>query len=126
MVHVVVEVPDPYGRGEDADRPPLAVGLFVEADIRGRVADNVVVLPRRALRGEDRVWLVDADDRLRSCEIDVLRTERERVLVAGGLEVGMQVVVSPLSTPVEGMRVQVFRPAHESAALPVEVPIEVP
>jgi multidrug efflux pump subunit AcrA (membrane-fusion protein) len=122
MVHVVVEVPDPYGRGAEAERPPLAVGLFVEADIRGRVVEDVVVLPRSALRGKDRVWLVDADGRMRSREIDVLRTERERVLVVGGLEVGEQVIVSPLSTPVEGMRVQVFRPGEESASAPVEEP----
>jgi hypothetical protein len=119
MVHVVVEVPDPYGRGADADRPPLAVGLFVEAEIRGRVAPDVAVLPRRALRGEDRVWLVDAAGRLRARQIEVLRTERERVLVAGGLEVGEQVVVSPLSTPVEGMRVQALRPEGEAASVTV-------
>ena len=36
MVHAVARVADPYGRGDDPDRPPLAAGLFVEAEIRGR------------------------------------------------------------------------------------------
>jgi len=114
MVHVVVEVADPYGRGTQADRPPLAVGLFVEAEILGRVAEGVVALPRRALRtdvsGAARVWVVDDEERLRSREIEVLRLEHERVLVAAGLLEGERVLLSPLSTPVEGMQVEIFRP----------------
>jgi multidrug efflux pump subunit AcrA (membrane-fusion protein) len=66
--------------------------------------------------------LVDADGRLRARKIELLRTERDRVLIAGGLEAGEQVVVSPLSTPVEGMRVEVYRPAGQSASTPVEQP----
>ncbi len=38
------------GDNADPDRPPLAVGLFVEAVIKGRPATGVVVLPRSALR----------------------------------------------------------------------------
>ena len=58
MVHVVVRVEDPYDTRHESPpgRPPLAVGLFVEADIEGVVAEDVYVLPRSALRrnrGED-------------------------------------------------------------------------
>ena len=113
MVHVVVEVADPYGRGTQADRPPLAVGLFVEAEILGLVAEGVVALPRRVLRtdvsGAARVWLVDAEGRLRSRKIEVLRLERERVLVSAGLQTGERVLLSPLATPVEGMQVEIYR-----------------
>ena len=28
MVHAVAQVRDPYGRGSDPDRPPLAVGMY--------------------------------------------------------------------------------------------------
>ena len=35
MVHAVAQVQNPYGRGDDPDRPPLAVGLYVEAEIQG-------------------------------------------------------------------------------------------
>jgi hypothetical protein len=40
----------------------------------------------------------------------VLRLERERVLVAAGVGAGERVLVSPLTTPVEGMQVGVYRP----------------
>ena len=54
MIHAIARVEDPYGRGDRPDRPPLAVGLFVEAEISGRRVDGVYALPRGALRGNDR------------------------------------------------------------------------
>ena len=45
MVHVIAQVDDPYGRGPDGEeRMPLAVGLFVEAEIMGHKVEDVVVV----------------------------------------------------------------------------------
>jgi len=111
MVHVVARVEDPYDRlGESTDdpgRPPLAVGLFVRAEIQGRRAEDVIVLPRAAVRPDDRVFVIDAEDRLEVRPVDVLRVERDRVLVRGGLVPGERVTISPLAEAVEGMRVRV-------------------
>lgn len=106
MVHLVARVDDPYGRGEVPGRPPLAVGLFVEATITGRSAEDVVVLPRAALRPGGRVFVVE-DGRLRFREVDVLRTEAERVVLASGVTAGERVCTSILETPVDGMEVRV-------------------
>lgn len=105
MVNVVARVPEPYARIEG--KPPLSVGLFVEAEISGREVRNIVVLPRSALRGGDRVLIVDADERLRFRAVDVLRVSRDQVLVQGGLEDGDRVCVSPLEIAMEGMLVRV-------------------
>ncbi|MCB1057564.1 MAG: efflux RND transporter periplasmic adaptor subunit, partial [Acidobacteria bacterium] len=106
MVGLVARVDDPYGRHEDPDRPPLAVGLFVEATIAGREVPDVVVLPRVAMRGDDRVLVLDGGDRLRYRPVEVLRRQGEEVLVAKGLSAGDRVCVSPLEAPVDGMRVR--------------------
>jgi RND family efflux transporter MFP subunit len=111
MVHVVARVPDPYGRSHDDARPPLAVGLFVQADIMGRVLDDAFVVPRSALRdweGRDRdqVLVVDAESRLRFRDVDVIRTERDRVIIGGGLQAGERVCVSPLRAVTDGMFVE--------------------
>ncbi len=107
MIHVVARVQDPYAQG---DRPPLAVGLFVRAEIEGRRVEGAYVLPRSALHGgadgRYRVWVVDGEDRLRAREVEVLRAQQEQVVIGGGLEPGLQVVVSPLETPIEGMAVR--------------------
>jgi multidrug efflux pump subunit AcrA (membrane-fusion protein) len=112
MVHVVARIEDPYGHGPDRgpdERPPLAVGLFVEAEIHGRHIDGAVLLPRGALRNGDRVLVVDGDDRIAFRDVDVLRSERGQVVIGGGLAEGEFVVVSPLVTAVEGMAIRPVR-----------------
>lgn len=106
MVHVVARVEDPYGRRPGAAHAPLPVGLFVEAEIVGRTARGVVVLPRSALRGDDQVLVVDGEDRLRFRDVTVLRRDREEVLIRAGLAGGERVCVSALEAPVDGMRVR--------------------
>lgn len=125
MVTVVAQVADPYGRaasgpgaaGADPDRPPLAVGLFVDAEIRGRRVDGAVVLPRAALRGGDRVLVVDDEGRMRFRDVEVLRSEREEVVIGDGLATGENVVVSPLSAAVDGMKVRMLWADPDQASL---------
>jgi RND family efflux transporter MFP subunit len=110
MVHAVARVEDPYGRVEDDDeRPPLAVGLFVAAEILGQRVANVAVLPRSAMRSGNQVLVVDGEDRLRYRQVDVLRSGRDEVVVRAGLEAGERVCVSPLEAVVEGMKVRPIR-----------------
>lgn len=116
MIHAIAQVADPYGRGPDPDRPPLAVGMFVEAEIQGRLMQDVVALPRAALRGEDQVLVVDSESKLRFRRVNVVRLERERVLIDSGLEEGELVSLATLATVVDGMKVQVQEDSnsHES------------
>jgi RND family efflux transporter MFP subunit len=103
MVNVIARVDAPYAQ---TGRPPLAVGLFVEAEISGSQVDDVVVLPRSALRGAARVIVVDGEDRLQFRDVDLLRLSRDRAYVRGGLEPGERVCVSPLESAIEGMLVR--------------------
>jgi len=118
MVHVVARVKDPYGRTEDPDRPPLAVGLYVQAVIEGRSAEDVVVLPRAALRGEKTVLVVDGEDRLRFRNVEILRRTRETVVIDSGLSAGERVCISPLETVTDGMKVRPLREGEEPAQRP--------
>lgn len=105
MVHVVARVPEPYVSRDG--RPPLSVGLFVDADIHGETLSDVVILPRSALRGDDQVLVVDEDDRLRFRTVDVYRIAEEEVYIVDGLSQGERVCVSPLQTSSDGMPVRV-------------------
>ncbi len=107
MIHLVARVEDPYGRGDDpSGRPPLAVGLFVEARIAGRAVDRALVLPRGALRGEDQVLVVDSEERLRYRTVELLQIQGEQAIISGGLEPGERVCISQLDGEVAGMRVR--------------------
>lgn len=114
-VHAVAQVMDPYSRGEDSQRPPFAVGLFVEAEIKGRKLEDVLVLPRHALRQESQVLVVDAESRLRFRKVNVLRIQGEEVVIADGLDNGERVCVSPMEVVVDGMRVRLEGEAVETA-----------
>ena len=122
MVHVVAEVDDPYAPGSDPSRPPLAVGMFVEAEISGRRVDDVVVLPWAALNGRDQVLIVDDDGRLRFRQIEILRSTTESVLVRSGLSEGELVSISALDAVIDGMAVQIAEGAPAMARADVDAP----
>ena len=109
MVNVVARV------NSDAEAEPPTVGLFVDADIEGLTVDNIVVLPRTALRNGNRVLVVDEEERLRFRDVDPLRLYQDDVLIVGGLEQGERVCVSPMQTPIEGMRVRPIADADQTA-----------
>ncbi len=104
MVHVIARVEDPYRRS--GDRPPLAVGLFVEAQILGRETEGVVTVPRAAMRGTDQLLVADTDDRLRFRHVQVIRARRDEVVIRSGLEPGDRVIVSSVEAAVDGMEVR--------------------
>lgn len=123
MIHAVARVEDPYGRGDSPDRPPLSVGLFVEAEILGRQIESVWRVPRSSLRGASTAIVVDAEGRLRLRDVDVLKRNRDEVLVTAGLEVGDQLCTTPLSISVDGMQVETITDlavARAASPLPAE------
>ena len=106
MVRAVAQIEDPYGYTAHPGRPPLAVGMFVEAEIQGRWVRNVVFLPRTALRAGDQVLVVDEESRIRYRSVEILRAETDRVIVRSGLSEGERVCVSILAAAVDGMKVR--------------------
>jgi RND family efflux transporter MFP subunit len=105
--YAVARVEDPYGLLRAEQSTPLAVGLFVEAEIAGRKVDGIYRLPREALRERNAVLIVDAESRLRRREVDVLRTDFESALIIGGLKSGERVCISPIEAFVDGLLVEV-------------------
>ena len=101
MVHAVAQV----RAGEDGNKMSPPVGLFVQADIEGRLVDNVIVLPRAALRNDSQVLLIDSDNRLRYRTVEILRIYRDEIYITEGLNEGEVVCISPLQTVVSGMLV---------------------
>ena len=112
MIHAIAQVKDPYAQGGKSGRPPLAVGMFVEAEIAGRTV-RAIELPRTAMRDEDTVMMVTQDNRIEFRDVVILRAERDRVLISGGLEAGERVCVSTLEAAVSGMEVRVLEETSE-------------
>lgn len=113
MINVVARVLSPFEPG--SKKPPLSIGLFVSAEIQGQSFDDVVVLPRIALRGKSQVYIVDAENRLQFRDVVVLREVEDQIYIKGGLKPGERVCISPLETALDGMSVRVPNPGNEVA-----------
>jgi RND family efflux transporter MFP subunit len=111
MINVVVRVNAPY-----ATKPPLAAGLFTTVEIRGRTIPRAAIVPRAALRDNERVWVVDDTGRLVFRKVDVARLYPERAILSAGLQAGERVVVSPLNAVTDGMTVRVNAGSTEGAS----------
>jgi RND family efflux transporter MFP subunit len=105
-LQLVARVDDPYGRAQARGRTPLAVGLFVDAEIAGRTLEDVIALPHSALRESHRIFALDADSRLRIHSVQLIHAQGEQMLVRAPLEEGTLVCLSELPGAREGMRVR--------------------
>jgi multidrug efflux system membrane fusion protein len=116
MVHAVAQVDDPYGRGEGEESMPLAIGLFVDAEIKGKTIENAVIVPRSAIRDNGVVFIIDDENRLRFREVDVVRVGRGTAVITGGLELTDRVCVSILDAVTDGMKVRTAGSTEKQAA----------
>ena len=110
MINVIARVDAPYA--PSAGRAPLAVGLFVDAEIHGRLARAVAVLPRSAVRQNNQVLVVDSDNRLHFRPVTVLRMVAEEAYISAGLAAGERVCISSIDNALEGMTVRITAEAH--------------
>ena len=93
------------GRIDFTFRPSIQT-YFVQAEIEGPMAEDVIVLPRYAMRDESHILIVDDKNHLRTREVEVLRIDRDDVLIRSHLAPGERISISPMQLVVEGMTVQ--------------------
>jgi RND family efflux transporter MFP subunit len=102
MARVLIEVPDPLAsRTENADRPTLMIGSYVETQIRAEPLENVVRLNRDYVRDDETVWVM-ADNTLHIRDAKIVFRDARYAYVAEGLNDGDQVVTNNLSTVRDG------------------------
>ena len=104
LIYAIAEVKDPYGVGADKDTP-IAVGMFVVAEIASANSQIALSLPRLALHGDDKVYVINDENRLEIRTVDVLSTSFDTAFISSGVEVGEKVVTSTLAVAVDGMEV---------------------
>lgn len=107
VVYAVAQVVDPYGMLGQSHQQELKIGTFVNAEIQGLPADNVVVLPRHVLRADNSILVANADNELEILSVTVLRAEPKKVYLSGGIKGGARVVITTLDAPVPGTRLAI-------------------
>ena len=106
MVRLVAEVEEPFRPGDDRE-VPLSPGLYVEAEISGRRAGGVFVLPRSAWYEGTSILVVDDETQISIRTPEIERVARDTIIVRSGISAGERVVISPLEAAVDGMRVKI-------------------
>ncbi|QSX34437.1 efflux RND transporter periplasmic adaptor subunit [Shewanella avicenniae] len=108
MVYLVAEVQDPYLRHTIAQTGQLALkfGSFVDAEIRGRTLSNVVKLPRYMVRN-NKVAVVNDENRIEMRSVKVVRTDLENVYLQDSLNHGDRVAETALVNMESGLKVKV-------------------
>jgi len=113
VLYAYVEVKDPFGKGAD-NGTPLAPGLFVDAAVNGQQLDDVIFIPRGALRGEDQVYIANSDGSLSIKTVSVLSSSRDRAVIGSGLRIGEKVITSPIRGVADGMKIEEVKTGSSS------------
>lgn len=116
----IARIDDPFGLV--SGKPPLRIGQPVRASIRGRVLEDVFVLPRHALRGVNRIYLVDREPTaIRRQEISPIWSTSDVLVVRDGLQAGQWLSTTRLPYAPDGAPVEIIQ-SPSAAETPVASP----
>jgi len=104
MINVIAEIDSPYSSKDS--RPPLTIGLFVEAEILGRFIEDAVVIPQSAIQERNLVYIVNEKNRLEFKKVKILRMINDQAVITDGLKTGDTVCISALRNAEPGMEVR--------------------
>lgn len=134
-LNVVVRVDDPFKVGKVVRRdstssslttpPPLLVGMYATVEMEGKELDRYVTLPREALRDNDTIWRVNADNELKIQPVSVVQKRGNEVtVVSDRIVADTRVIISALTVVVDGMKVRILdRTRDPQAVSQADMPI---
>lgn len=114
----IARIDDPFGLA--SGKPPLRIGQPVRASIRGKVLEQVFVLPRNALRGVNRIYLVDRKSEAPAIQrtlIEPVWSTADVLVIRDGLEAGQWLSITRLPYAPDGAPVEIVE-APAAAEVP--------
>ena len=103
MARLLIAVKDPMSL--KSDLPPLLLDTYVRVDIDGPTMNNLITLPRKAIREGSQVW-IDNNGKLEIRPAHILYGQKDQVLIDKGIEDGEYVITSSIPVPIPGMNVR--------------------
>jgi RND family efflux transporter MFP subunit len=108
VTYAVARVADPYKLGDEVSaETPLPMGTFVAANIEGATVSNVIRVPRSALRSNNQLMFVDAENRLQIRNVEVVRADADYAYLRGATLIGDRITITTLESPINGMKVRI-------------------
>lgn len=109
-IGIIVSVKDPYKFLKPGKKPPLIKGMFTKVQVRGPELENIVLVPRNAIR-DGQIKLVSEDNRLHYVPVEIDYVFRDIAAVRGAFIAGAQIIVSDITPAIEGM---LIKPVEDS------------
>jgi len=107
VTYAVARFVDPYRlAAPEHGESTLPMGTFVAADIAGTTVHDVVRVPRSALRANNQLVFVDAENKIRVRNVDVMRADAEFAYLRGGAVAGDRISLTTIESPLNGMQVR--------------------
>lgn len=103
MARVLIAVDHPLA--VDGGRPML-LDESVRVELSGEEEAGVCLIERRYLRDGSVVWMMDAEDTLHICPVEVIRGFAGKVMVRFEFSKDWKLVTSNISAPVDGMKLR--------------------
>ncbi len=107
VTYAVVRIDDPYQlSGSEVGVTPLPMGTFVAATIAGKSVQDVLRIPRSALRGNGQIIIINDDNLVEIRSVDILRADADYAYLLGGAVAGERICLTAIENPINGMRVR--------------------
>lgn len=101
--YAVAEIDQPFASHHG--QTPIIIGLFVEAEIRGRALPDVIQLPRTAVFGGDQVFVVDADNIIHQQTAEVISRNDHNIVIRGSFGPDQRLVIDRQNLLTDGIRI---------------------
>ena len=107
VTYAVARVEDPYRLGGSSPNEyALPMGTFVAAQIEGSTLDDVIRIPRMALRANNQLMFIDADNRVRMQSVDVIRADADYAYLRAGALPSDRISMTVIESAMNGMKVR--------------------
>jgi RND family efflux transporter MFP subunit len=120
VIYATAVVNKPYDLTGAPTQMPLAVGLFVEAAIAGRILTDTIGISSDGLRAGDRVFILDANGQLEIRAVEVIHSNTRETFLAGGIAEGEAVIISAIRNPIPGMALEPINAEPEAIVIASE------
>ena len=113
MAQMVIEIEDPLSLKTRRSEIPLFLGTNVKVTIQGISFENVVEIPRKALRDNNVVWLLTDESTLSETTVSVLYEGPNSALINGSSLANANIITSDIEVPIQGMKLKKSKPSMQ-------------
>jgi RND family efflux transporter MFP subunit len=117
MTFAVAEIENPFKSDLSESQRPLSIGLFVEAQISGRVIEDGLRLPKDAIYRGREILVLNDNNQINFQTVSIVRSYADTVVTAG-IAPGTIIVTTRIPLPINGMQVLPVREPDKQSLAP--------